>query len=159
MSLADWLRTFPKEHMNFAKMLLATTILAAGFLVPSAAFAAPSAVPASKIWCQVKGTGDGMELAIWAANTVAGQQAAAASCGYALSLGDFYAISSSTPADGRAMACSFWDAYHGAGIAAWSMNNLSYGSSNAASWCYNEAVHDNYEVVWPDGSVTPPGGP
>jgi hypothetical protein len=145
--------------MNFAKSLLVTTMLAAGLLVPSAALAAPSSVPANKIWCQVKGAGDGMELAMWAANSEAGQQAAAASCGYALSLGYFYPISSSTPAAGRTLTCTFWDAYRGAAIQAWSMNNVSAGSSNASAWCYNEAVHDDYEVVWPDGSVTPPGGP
>jgi hypothetical protein len=144
--------------MNVVKALIVVMILATVVLLPSAALAAPSA-PANTLWCQVKLDGDGMELAVWAASTVAGQQDAAAACGYALSLGAFHPISSSTPGRGRTLACTFWDSYRGAGIQAWSMNNVSAGASNASAWCYNEAVNDNYEVVWPDGSVTPPGGP
>jgi hypothetical protein len=112
-----------------------------------------------KLWCQVKAAGDGMELAVFAADNRAGQTAAAAACGYAMSLGDFYAISSGTPAAGRTLACQFSDEDRGVMVTVWWMNAISQADQNASDWCYKEAVNDRFTVEWPDGSITPPGGP
>jgi hypothetical protein len=146
-----------KRELNMKRFTkpVAILALAVAALLPIPAIAAST----DNLWCQVKSVNDGMELATWAPNTLAGQREAAAACGYAISLGDFYGISSSTPATGRTRACDFRDDFRGVGISVWSMNAVASGSVNAATWCYDEAIQDNFRVIWPDGSVTPPGGP